>query len=53
MHRPRSKAIAVGTSVAVLAVVGSVPATADPSDTGPLVTADIVRWLAWPPHAGW
>ena len=38
MHRPRSKVIALGTSVAVLAVVGSVPATADPSTTGPLVT---------------
>ena len=38
MHRSRSKIVAIGTSVAVLAVVGSVPATADPSTTGPLVT---------------
>jgi hypothetical protein len=32
-----AKVVALGTSVAVLAVVGSVPATADPSTTGPLV----------------
>src|SRR5919106_1005266 len=38
MHRSRSKVVALGTSMAVLAVVGSVPATADPSTTGPLVT---------------
>ena len=38
MQRPTSKVLALGTSVAVLAVVGSVPATADPSTTGPLVT---------------
>jgi hypothetical protein len=38
MHRSRSKVVALGTSLAVLAVVGSVPATANPSTTGPLVT---------------
>ena len=38
MHRSRSKVVALGTSMAVLAVVGSVSATADPSTTGPLVT---------------
>lgn len=37
MHRSRSKVVALGTSVAVLAVVGSLPATADPSTTSPLV----------------
>ena len=37
MHRTRSKVVALGTAGAVLAVVGSVPATADPSTTGPLV----------------
>jgi hypothetical protein len=37
MHRSRNKVVALGTSLAVLAVVGSVPATADPSTTGPLV----------------
>ena len=37
MYRSRSKVIALGVSVAVLAVIGSVPATAVPSTTGPLV----------------
>mgnify|MGYP003493142688 FL=1 len=37
MHRTRSKVVALGTAGAVLAVIGSVPATADPSTTGPLV----------------
>src|SRR5918993_435253 len=38
MHRSRSKVFALGASVALLAAIGSVPATAVPSTTGPLVT---------------
>src|ERR671911_1665743 len=38
MHRSRSKVFALCVSMAVLAAIGSVPATAVPSTTGPLVT---------------
>jgi hypothetical protein len=38
MRRPRSKLFALCVSMAVLGVIGSVPATAVPSTTGPLVT---------------
>jgi hypothetical protein len=38
MHRSRNKSVALAFALAVLAVVGSAPATAGPSTTGSLVT---------------